>query len=581
MSRTRKKKRGLLASFRRWSRRRYERADSLVARRSLFKSNFFRFQNRLNKRLKFFFRNFFRFSAGNPVVVAANAKESRRLKLVHFLNPINWIKWPLGFLFSYFFTRPYLSLGPALYAMIVVAGVITLLIQQGYQGGRVSRAQIYQRLLATSLQAKDYKTALICSLTLTDLLPNDLRFQFERAKLEKELGNEKLSEQLMFRMATQQKYGLAAMHIAESRFKVENLKDWKPEEHQLYRTLMSLALTNSDPQFQDAARVRLSNYLATIGAYSDSLRYLVEVVPTNPQFALPALELASQTKDFIKIESLAPIARDYQQKQLDAAPHNPENRLKLARVLALDQDIDGAIRLIDDGLRLQPSPELQNALGEALVLKGDRLARGKQSPNILVERMQVIHRAATLAPNNPLVVEAIIDIVLQFRNNQNQEIQILREAALQGLNPESVHFVRGTIALLENRRDEAKTHLELAAKNNLQIPGILNNLAVAIASDKNGNLDEALSLSNAALEQLQHPYLYETRGQILFKQGKFSECILDLEKGLQAQELAPAIYPSLVASYKALGNETLADEYATRLADIERQKIESEKSSGN
>ena len=295
------------------------------------------------------------------------------------------------------------------------------------------------------------------------------------------------------------------------------------------------------------------------------------MVPTNPQFALPALELASQTNDFVKVETLAPIARSFQQKQLDAAPDNVENRLKLARVMALDQDVDGAIRLIDDGRRLQPSPELQNALGEALVMKGDRIARGKQTPNAIVERMQVIHQAATLAPNNPLVVEAIIDIVLQFRDNQNEEVRILREAALQGLNPESVHFVRGTIALLENRPDEAKIHLELAAKNNLQIPGILNNLAVAIASDTKGHLTEALALSNAALEQLKHPYLYETRGQILFKQGKYSECILDLEKGLQAQELAPAIYPSLITAYRALNNNALADEYAARLTELQSQ----------
>lgn len=558
----------LFSGFRRWSRRRRERADSLVARRSSLGNAFFRFPNKLRKRISFFFRSFFRFNTGSPLVVQATAKESRRLKWIHFLNPIHWITWPFGFLLSYFLSRPYLSLGPALFAIFVVFGIITLLVQQSYQGGRSSRVQIYQRMLASSLQAKDYKTALICSLTLTDLLPNDLRFQFERAKLEKELGNDKLADQLMARLATQQKYGLAAMYIADNRFPIAKVKEWKPEDHQLFRSLMSLALTNPDPQFQNAARVKLADYLAANGANSDALRYLAEVVPTNPQFALPALELASQTNDFVKLETLAPIARAYQQKQLDAAPDNVENRLKLARVLALDQDIDGAVKLIDDGRRLQPSPDLQNALAEALVLKGDRIARGKQTPDAIFERMQVIHRAATLAPNNPLVVEAIIDIVLQFRENQNEEIRVLREAALQGLSPESVHFVRGTIALLENRPDEAKIHLELAAKNNLQIPGILNNLAVAIASDTDGNLDEAYSLSNAALEQLKHPYLYETRGQILFKQGKYAECILDLEKGLQAQELAPAIYPSLIAAYKALDNNALAAEYETRLAEL-------------
>ena len=100
------------------------------------------------------------------------------------------------------------------------------------------------------------------------------------------------------------------------------------------------------------------------------------------------------------------------------------------------------------------------------------------------------------------------------------------------------------------------------------MPGVLNNLAVAIASDAKGDLNQAVNFSNEACAQMQHPYLFETRGQILFKMGRYQECILDLEKGLAAQELAKAIYPSLVVAYDKIGNSKLSDEYSTRLAEI-------------
>jgi hypothetical protein len=77
-----------------------------------------------------------------------------------------------------------------------------------------------------------------------------------------------------------------------------------------------------------------------------------------------------------------------------------------------------------------------------------------------------------------------------------------------------------------------------------------------------------LTLSNAAIEKLPHPYLFETRGQVLCKMERYQECILDLEKGLQAPELASAIYPSLITAYQKLGNQSLADEYAMRLEEI-------------
>jgi tetratricopeptide (TPR) repeat protein len=130
------------------------------------------------------------------------------------------------------------------------------------------------------------------------------------------------------------------------------------------------------------------------------------------------------------------------------------------------------------------------------------------------------------------------------------------------------------MALMDNNIAEAKTHLELAAKSGVQLPGVLNNLAVAIAGDKDGDLQHALTLSNAAIEKLPHPYLFETRGQILCKMERYQECILDLEKGLQAPELASAIYPSLITAYQKLGNQSLADEYAKRLEQIKSKTPE-------
>ncbi len=236
---------------------------------------------------------------------------------------------------------------------------------------------------------------------------------------------------------------------------------------------------------------------------------------------------------------------------------------------------------MSDGVEINKDPVLLNAVGETNVLKAGKLAQKSQTTDTIIQRMQLVHQAATLAPNSPLVIEALIDLILDFRNNTNQEIAILREAALQGLNPDCVHFVRGTIALLDDDIATAKTHLELASKSGIQLPGLLNNLAVTIASQENGDLKQALNLSNSALDQLQHPYLFETRGQILFKMEHYQDAILDFERGLQAKELAPMIYPKLVAAYKKLNNPELADEYEKRLAELNRFPADEEPAPAN
>lgn len=582
MSGSRSRRVGILGSLRRWWRRRQSQRNSLRARKKPFWSGWSKSRRKWRKQLRFATQSFFRFSGQKPSPFPGGASraEAKKLKWTHFLNPLNWLTWPLGFLASFFLSRPYLSLGPALLAIGIIVGIIGLYAQQRYQGGRASRVQLYQRMLGTSLQNKDYERALVCSKTLIDLQPNDLRFQFERAKIEKELGRKQLANDLMFRLATQRQYGMAALWLADEQFDLKKLPEWKAEDHQLYRGLLTAAIDSSDGPSQSGAKFKLANYLSSIGANAEALKYLADLVPDNPQLALTAAELAKAVNDPIRLQTLLPIARNYHQTELSRKPDAMEHRLRLARAMVIDGDVDEAFQLLEDGYKIKEDPLLKSAMGEALVLKGDQLARRKQTPDLIVQRMQTIHRAVMIAPNNPLVIDALIDITLQFRNNQNREAEVLREAALQGLDPESVHFLRGTMALMDNRMAEAKTHLELAAKSGVQLPGVLNNLAVAIAGDKDGDLQQALTLSNAAIEKLQHPYLFETRGQILCKMERYQDCILDLEKGLQAPELASAIYPSLITAYQKLGNDSLATEYSKRLEEI-KSKTPAPSSSGS
>jgi tetratricopeptide (TPR) repeat protein len=568
---------GFFGGFRRWWRKRQHGRDSLRSRRNSSLAAFFSFPTKLRKWFRYTTLRFFRFQSRAATVVGAESKgASRKLRWVHFLNPLHWVTWPAGFALSYLLSRPYLNLGPALLAIAVIISVLGLLAQQQYQGGRASRVQLYQRLLSDAAQTKDWPRALVSCKTLIDLQPNDLRFQFERAQIEKELGNTQVADELMFRLATQKKYGLAALWLTEQKFNLAEIKSWKEDQHQLFRGLMSAAIDGSTGPVLDGAKYKLASYLMMMNANAEALRFLSEIIPRNPQLALTGCELARSVNDQIRLQTLLPIALSYHRAELGRTPDNVDQRINLGRALVLDDDIDEAINVLSDGQRLTPNEKIQNSIAEALIFKGDKIARNRQSPNSLAQRVQVVHQALKLAPNNPLVVEALVDLLLQCHKNESQESLILKEAALQGLDPESVHFIRGTIALIDNNTAEAKIHLELASKSGVPMPGVLNNLAVAIATDEKGDLNQALNLSNEACSQMQHPYLFETRGQILFKMGRYQECILDLEKGLAAQELAKAIYPSLVIAYEKTGNPKLSEEYATRLAEMTAAKPETE-----
>lgn len=503
-----------------------------------------------------------------PVELNRTGRE-KPLVWTNFINPINWFSWPIFFVASFAITRPFRSLGPALFSIAILFVVIFLLAQQQYQGGKNSRVQLYQRLLTQAVDRKDFETALICSKTLIDLQPNEERFLLERARIEKELGNKDYSQQLMYRLALVRKSGLAALLLAEEKFQLDQIKDWSVEDHQLFRGLMLIAVNELQGPNADVAKVRFATYFSAINANAEALRFLEDVIPNNPQYALSVAELAMKLNDQAKLRTVLPVAKNYYETKLKGAPENQEWRLLLARTFVIADQLDNAIQLLYDGIKLGANEKYQNALGEALAYKAARLSSQKSSPELVVTRMNLVHEASKMAPNNPVVVESLIEMLIEYRQDTNQEIAVLREAAFQGLSPEAVHFVRGTIALMDNNIADAQTHLQLAADGGLNLPGILNNLAVAIASSKEGNLQQALSLADEAIRQMEHPYLFETRGQILYKMGKYQDCILDLEKGLQAEPLVKDILPKLSDAYRQLGNDQLAAEYEDKFKKLE------------
>ena len=75
-------------------------------------------------------------------------------------------------------------------------------------------------------------------------------------------------------------------------------------------------------------------------------------------------------------------------------------------------------------------------------------------------------------------------------------------------------------------------------------------------------MKRALALANAALKNApDHPYLRETRGQILLKMKEYHEAIPDLEFALSAKELEVPIHLSLATAYEAIGLSEVAQKH--------------------
>jgi Tfp pilus assembly protein PilF len=265
-------------------------------------------------------------------------------------------------------------------------------------------------------------------------------------------------------------------------------------------------------------------------------------------------------------------------------------------LLFLDRHKDACNTLLQ-GLR-QNDPEklsqkeaaqLRAAIAQSLVLYADKLAEGPQNTNTIINRLKLIRRAADFYPAHPMVVRAISDTVMQTASNRGAGIAELRNALLEGADPGIVHFVKGTVAMLNDQPEVAERELGWALKTMPQSSSILNNLAVAKLriAERTGdqqNVEEALKLVNQAIDstmatanasnrealRTKVAYFRETKGQALLMQENYIDAVTEFEAVLSTPALKRQAHEGLARAYEALGEEELAQMNAAAVEEIKQ-----------
>ena len=486
---------------------------------------------------------------------------NEKLTSRQLLNPFHWMKWSASFAVNWLLSRPYSSVLAAVPAILLGSGLATVILFSTSDHSQV-RATRYRSIFDNAVNTRDFELASLVIKSLIDSNPQNLELQYQQALIEQLRGNTDFALKQMDDLATMKNHGLAAMWMISQEFNLQELKKWSDPQHARFRKLIEIGLKNLDGENLLSAKVLMFSYLAEVGAYSDAGRYLAEVVPSRPELALAAATLCRSQVDSAGVTKYASIAEKYYANELSRQPTDINSRINLARVLMIQTKFESAAKLLNDGYRLTKDSRLTGVTGEALVVWSNHLGAGDESSKNLVKRLQILHAAIGIAHTDSAVGSSIAQLILDCRDNRSSEVRRLKEAILKGNDPVSTHFIRGTLALLDNKFDEAKSQLELALLHEPNVPTILNNLAVAVAGMKDGDLEKALSLVDIALTKLpNHVYFLETRGQILVKLKRWQEAISDLEVALEAKELRPAIYPSLALAYDKIGATDMTQVY--------------------
>ncbi|MDV6033291.1 MAG: hypothetical protein F9B45_25030 [Phycisphaera sp. RhM] len=515
------------------------------------------------------------------------ADEEATVSWAQAINPLFWGVWGIRFFGRWVSSRPYMTLAPSIPALIVATmllATVVIIIRRD----QTETQTIYLDTLRTSLASGDTGVASVAVQRLLAIDPENLEHQYQLAMLDDELGKKESARMAIYRLAIQKEYGPAALWMLKTLVFEDPVSDrngdsrpaaplvprttWTEDEQTICHRCATVAMTKLPSQRGVFAKEMYARFLAEIGAARDALALYETIAEFNPDVNLAAATLANQLAekngDYLTVQRFAKAAIRHLEPALLSDPTSISRRLNLAQAFVLDERDDEAFELLTAGYQLTGDERLLLASGEALVFTAVRLKRDIGARETLVERGPVLYQALELAPSSPIVLEAVVQFSIECAEADDQELQNVRKKLLRGVDPPAMHFIEGTVALMAGDHESAQRHLSLAANEWKNMAGLLNNLAVTLSQNGDtAKLPQALRLSDAALDQLPgHPYLLETRGQILLRMERYEEAIVDLEAALKEPAMRPLAHPSLAIAYEKLGEDDLAEQHR-RLAE--------------
>ncbi len=485
--------------------------------------------------------------------------------MLEYLNPLNWLRWLAQFVSAWLQSTPWRDAPKAIPALILLLA-LTVTGSIALTEGSGLRSRQIDRQLAHALEIDDYETAELVLRRQIQAKPDDFDLRYRLAVARREQGAEDEAVALMRELVRGRNHEQAARWLLQERFIGRQWADLTQDDRTEYGDLLE-RIHGASPEEAGIQRL-LAGYYIDTGRPGQAVPLLVDLSRQTPTLGLQAAAIQRRLGNQESADRLAEQTLAALQERLREEPTNSKLSLVVAENQIFLERFSDAINTLGNAVKRGRTDEqrgrLRQALANAIVVFARHL---EQSPERTQEQqvqiLRMLEKALEIAPNNPRVLTLIVDQMLTAGEGQHERIDQLRESLVEGASPGISHFIRGTSALINDDADKAMMHLEIAAELLPNHGAILNNLAVAMTSREDVDLEKALRISEKAIQQTANatPHFYETRGQILFRLERYLKAVPDLERALAVPALASQAHTTLAACYQELGDQELSEQH--------------------
>lgn len=493
----------------------------------------------------------------------------RKPSTKNYFNPLFWIQQCVQFAIRYNKSR---SLSAFLHGLPVL---LTLcLAVAGYYWMRPNQSRIVGTLKTErnlAADAGDFERADFFARKLCFAQNNNPQSLFDRALLLHRFDKTEEARALAIQLANNSDFFPALEWLCQidlTKFQDESeAVSIKEYESVIDRLIYMLNRNEGNPK----THVMLGTVFMQMNDFTRAeapLRRATELLQTTPAEIWWSLSIiASNTGD-------KKAAREYADRAADGFLKNYANQrtvdaekilLSTVKALVAAEREEEATRLLKASIAQREGREAARQAYllcdvYALWAKRLRTTRSSDLPSLALA-VQHLKTGLAILPNQPALVEELGKFACSPEGTTVLPEEKLLRLMDSGISPGLIHFILGTRLADKGAEfhDEALRHLKRAMSHDNKFPGLMNNLANAMAGEAEPDLKYALSLVELALETMpDQPYFFDTRGKILVRLGQFEPAIADFERALTASELRSTLHEQLADVYEKIGDEKSA-----------------------
>lgn len=294
-----------------------------------------------------------------------------------------------------------------------------------------------------------------------------------------------------------------------------------------------------------------------------AIKHLLPIVDARPDFLLLLAQAYVLVGDAPNAYTYAVRSQQHYRQATAEEPSNPAPRIDWAQATSFLEEFPQAIDILKRGAVAGDEASYQQPLVGVYIAWFDYLLRQPQPDKAAM--VQVLQDALAIAPNHTSLFQRVMT-VLEFEGESADQIRAqLNQMLAEGGNTPLLHVLLGTDAGMQGDLELAIRHLEIAVKLDPEMLYAANNLAWYLAHRDTPDLETASEIIDVVAQRWpDNAYILETRGQILARQGRYADALIDLKKALTELNDYRPLHVTLAKVYREMKMEALAVEHENR-----------------